>query len=109
MPYTYDHPHPAVATDVALFTLRTAELNLLLIKRGLEPFAGRWALPGGFLGPDESLDACARRELLEETGVAVGAAGVQHFGNFSAPAPEPQPHAKGISRTPPPVLSSHPT
>lgn len=90
MPYTYDHPHPAVATDVALFTLRSGELNLLLIKRGLEPFAGQWALPGGFLGPNETLDACARRELLEETGVPVGPGDVGHFGNFSAPGRDPR-------------------
>ncbi len=97
MPYSYDYPHPAVATDVALFTLRAAELNLLLIKRGLEPFAGRWALPGGFLGPDENLDACARRELREETGVAVGAADVHHFDNFSAPGRDPRPNERVIS------------
>lgn len=97
MPYTYDYPHPAVATDVALFTLRAGELNLLLIQRGLEPFAGRWALPGGFLGPDETLDACAQRELKEETGVAIGAADVHQFGNFSAPDRDPRPNERVIS------------
>lgn len=97
MPYTYEHPHPAVATDMALFTLRGGELNLLLIKRGLEPFVGRWALPGGFLRPDEDLDTCARRELLEETGVKVGAGDVHQFGNFSAPRRDPRPNQRVIS------------
>jgi 8-oxo-dGTP diphosphatase len=97
MPFTYDYPHPAVATDVALFTLRAARLNLLLIKRGLEPFAGRWALPGGFLGADETLDACARRELMEETGVVIDAADVHHFDNFSAPDRDPRPNERVIS------------
>jgi 8-oxo-dGTP diphosphatase len=97
MPYTYDHPHPGVATDVALFTLRAGELNLLLIQRALEPFADRWALPGGFLGPDEDLDTCARRELREETGVAADAADFHHFGNFSEPGRDPRPNERVIS------------
>lgn len=88
MPYTYEYPHPAVATDVAVFTLRRGALHVLLIERGAEPFRGAWALPGGFLQPDEELDACARRELIEETGV--DAELLLHFGNFSAPARDPR-------------------
>ena len=70
MAYTYEYPHLAVTTDIVLFTIRDEGLKLLLIKRGLEPFKGAWALPGGFVEPDEALDACARRELQEETGIA---------------------------------------
>ena len=70
MAYTYDYPHLAVTTDVVIFTIRDERLKLLLIKRGIEPFKGSWALPGGFVNPDEALDACARRELHEETGIA---------------------------------------
>lgn len=70
MPYTYEYPHPAVTVDIAVFTVRNDELNVLLIKRALEPFQGEWALPGGFVTPDESLEEAARRELAEETGVA---------------------------------------
>lgn len=88
--FTYLHPHPAVATDIAVFGLTPddARLNLLLIERGEEPFRGAWALPGGFLTPDETLDACARRELQEETGVAD--APLHHFGLFSAPDRDPR-------------------
>ncbi len=86
--FAYAHPHPAVATDIAIFTLLRGRLHLLLIQRGAEPFHGAWALPGGFLGPDEDLDTCARRELREETGV--DARLLQNFGNFSAPDRDPR-------------------
>lgn len=88
MPFTYEYPHPAVATDIAVFTLRRGALNVLLIERGGEPFKGAWALPGGFLQPDEELDACARRELREET--SVDAEVLIHFANFSAPGRDPR-------------------
>jgi 8-oxo-dGTP diphosphatase len=69
MPYSYHYPHPAVTTDVVLFTIQDERLEVLLIRRGSEPFKGRWALPGGFVDIDEDLLACAKRELEEETGV----------------------------------------
>lgn len=68
--HCYAHPHPAVTTDVVVFTIRDRRLKLLLIERGGEPFRGMWALPGGFLDIDEDLAACAKRELEEETGVS---------------------------------------
>jgi len=61
---------PSVTTDIVVFTLRERTLQALLIRRGLEPFANRWALPGGFVRPGEALDQAAGRELAEETGVA---------------------------------------
>lgn len=67
--YSYVYPHPAVTTDVVVFTVIDERLQLLLIRRSGEPFRDRWALPGGFLDIDEDLDACAARELAEETGV----------------------------------------
>src|SRR5262245_57091853 len=58
-----------VAVDVVIFALREHRLHVLLIRRGIPPFKDRWALPGGFVRPKESLDEGARRELREETGV----------------------------------------
>lgn len=70
MSYTYDYPHPAVTTDIVIFTIRQDALKVLLIKRARPPFQGDWALPGGFITLEEGLDEGARRELREETGVA---------------------------------------
>ena len=65
--YTYPYPAHYVTTDIVVFTFKGASLHVLLVERGLEPFKGQWALPGGFLKPDEEIEACARRELAEET------------------------------------------
>jgi 8-oxo-dGTP diphosphatase len=86
--YSYEHPHPAVATDIAIFTLEKGRLALMLIRRGAEPYKGRWALPGGFLQPHEDLDTCARRELIEETHVETPL--LVQFGVFSAPNRDPR-------------------
>jgi 8-oxo-dGTP diphosphatase len=69
MPFTYEYPRPALTVDCVVFGLDADELEVLLIRRGLEPFAGRWALPGGFVHVDETIDDAARRELQEETGL----------------------------------------
>jgi len=59
-----------VTVDLVLFTIRDRVLQCLLVRRGIAPFKGRWALPGGFILEGESVDAAARRELREETGVS---------------------------------------
>jgi len=69
MTWTYDHARPALTVDCVVFGLDDGDLKVLLIQRGLQPFAGSWALPGGFVRIDESLDQAARRELQEETGL----------------------------------------
>ena len=69
MPHTYKNPRAALTVDCVVFGFDEGELEVLLIQRALEPFKGKWALPGGFVKVDETLDEAARRELAEETGL----------------------------------------
>jgi 8-oxo-dGTP diphosphatase len=68
--YQYQYPHPAVTTDIVIFTLHEHELKVLLVQRSNDPYRDSWALPGGFVNIDEDLDTAASRELREETGVS---------------------------------------
>jgi 8-oxo-dGTP diphosphatase len=61
--------HPRVAADVAVFAFRDGAMNVLLVRRRYEPYESYWALPGGLMGPDETLEEAAERELREETNV----------------------------------------
>src|SRR5712672_157517 len=70
MLHTYQYPRAALTVDCVVFGFDDGELKILLIERGLEPFRGRWALPGGFVRVDETLDEAARRELQEEAGLS---------------------------------------
>ncbi|MEP0069051.1 NUDIX domain-containing protein [Pyruvatibacter sp.] len=88
MTYSYAYPHPAVTTDIVVFTVENQALKVLLIQRKEAPFAGQWALPGGFLAIDESIDACAARELEEETGVS--GIYLEQLYTFGAPDRDPR-------------------
>ena len=68
--YTYPYPRPAVTADcVVIGSAADSSRYVLLIQRGNEPYKGCWALPGGFMDMDETLEQCALRELNEETGL----------------------------------------
>ncbi|MEV5547200.1 NUDIX domain-containing protein [Streptomyces sp. NPDC052309] len=81
----------AVTVDLAVLTLRAGALHVLLVERGQEPYAGRWALPGGFLLPEESAETAARRELAEETGLAdVTGLHLEQLRAYSEPGRDPR-------------------
>jgi 8-oxo-dGTP diphosphatase len=69
MRFTYEHPRAAITVDCVVFGFDGGTLKVLLIRRGIPPFENAWALPGGFVRTDETLDEAARRELVEETGL----------------------------------------
>jgi len=69
MPHKYQYPRAALTVDCAVFGVDEEDLKVMLIQRDLPPFEGGWALPGGFVHVDETLEEAARRELEEETGL----------------------------------------
>lgn len=86
--FCYRYPHPAVTTDCVIFGFDGEKLQVLLIERGIEPFKGRWAFPGGFIKMDETAEEGALRELKEETGMEN--AFIQQFHTFSNPLRDPR-------------------
>jgi len=82
-------PAFAVTVDVVVLTLSDNRLHVLLVQRGVEPFEGMWAIPGGFKRPTETLDEAAGRELAEETGVD-GASLLTQFGAYGDPGRDPR-------------------
>ena len=88
-PWAYKYPRPSVTADCLLFSKNENVLHVLLIRRGGEPFKGCWAFPGGFLETGmEDVEQCARRELLEETGLTAGE--LQLVGVYSKPGRDPR-------------------
>ncbi len=86
--HTYEYPRPAVTVDIVVFTLRENRLQVLLIQRAEPPHAGAWALPGGFVHMEESLEEAAARELAEETGLRQ--AYLEQLYTYGAPLRDPR-------------------
>ncbi|MFD8815768.1 NUDIX domain-containing protein [Streptomyces sp. NPDC059627] len=90
----------AVTVDLAVLTLRAGALHVLLVERGQEPYAGQWALPGGFLLPRESAETAARRELAEETGLSdVSGLHLEQLRTYSGPDRDPRMRVVSVAFT----------
>ena len=81
---------PSVTVDLVMFTVMNESLNVLMIRRGQQPFSGRWALPGGFVRMDETLEEAAARELDEETGVSANGVYLEQLYTFGDPGRDPR-------------------
>lgn len=85
-----EYPSVSYTADLTIFTIRNGRLCILMVKRGGHPFKGYWALPGGFVGPDESSEQAAVRELKEETGIDVSTAWLEQLQTYSEPHRDPR-------------------
>ena len=95
MTFTYKYARPALTADCVVFGLDNEDLKVLLIQRDLEPFAGQWALPGGFAVVGESIEEAARRELAEETGLK--GIFLEQLYTFSDPDRDPREHVVTVA------------
>lgn len=84
------YPPVAVTVDLVLLTIHGQQLSVLLVRRAAAPFAGRWALPGGFVRPDENLPQAARRELAEETGFSDPGGHLEQLATYGEPDRDPR-------------------
>ena len=94
MPFTYPFPRPAVTVDIVIFRLNGQVPEVLLIRRGNEPYMGLWALPGGFVDKDEALEHAAARELEEETNLKDILLTQMH--TFGTPGRDPRGHTVSV-------------
>lgn len=85
--YTYEYPRPMLTADCVVVRHRA---EVLLVRRGNEPYKGCWALPGGFMEMDETIEHCAVRELQEETGIVVSEDMIRLIGVYSTPGRDPR-------------------
>ena len=96
MPHTYEFPRAALTVDAIVFGLdEENDLKILLIQRGLAPFKGKWALPGGFVRIGESLDEAVYRELQEETGLTK--LFLEQLYTFGNPKRDPREHVVSVA------------
>jgi 8-oxo-dGTP diphosphatase len=87
---TFVPPAASVAVDLVVLTIRDDKLSVLLIRRGAQPFKGRWALPGGFVNPHEDLDTAAQRELAEETSLTSASVHLEQLATYGDPRRDPR-------------------
>jgi len=88
MPFSYDYPRPMVTVDAVVFKEFESRMEVLLIQRKHDPFAGMWALPGGFVDMDETAEEAIKRELEEETSLRMD--NLQQIHTFSALGRDPR-------------------
>jgi len=94
MAYSYPYPRPAVTVDIIIMRMADNAPEVLLVKRANEPFEGKWALPGGFVDEDESLESAAARELQEETSLKGLVLTQMH--SFGNPGRDPRGHTVSV-------------
>jgi 8-oxo-dGTP diphosphatase len=95
MPFTYQYPRPMVTADIVLFCVQNNKWYILLIERLNDPYAGCWALPGGFVDQDEDIDHAAARELKEET--RIDGIELEQLHTFGKPGRDPRGHCVTVA------------
>ena len=88
MPFTYEYPRPSVCVDIIVLYKKEAQTFILLIERKYPPFENCWALPGGFIEMNETLEQSALRELKEETGIELSS--LKQFATYGNPGRDPR-------------------